>query len=368
MKIIFAVCVATLGMIVLYGWIDHTIEPYSKWDLAAYMRMAEAAPGVAGEVAKPFAYRIMGPWLAGMVPGSVGEGFRMLSLVASLVLPFQFLALLRERGIVFPWAGLATLFFVCNRYLFGFTVWNGFQLNDILSLNLLLISLSAMWRRSWTLFAISLAVGLLARETALLLIPVLGLWLWEEKAEARTWIPAAVACVPGLLVFIGLRLWIPAQGGRDLAEAFAAHAPKMLSVEIPARLFFNAFLPFAVLPVIFWRETLTFARENKHLVLFLLLVAASTLFGTNNERLMAPGFVVVYFLIARILQKVTLGYGATSILILAAFANSFHHLYGRFPLPDRTWTLWVTAITTVAVAGWSCKIQLGGQRISKHVT
>nr|MDA3873035.1 hypothetical protein [Kiritimatiellia bacterium] len=240
-------------------------------------------------------------------------------------------------------------FFVCNRYLFGFSVWNGFQLNDILSLNVLLISFSAMWRKSWVLFSISLGVGMLARETALLLIPVVGVWLWEEKAAFRTWLRAGAACVPGLLVFIGLRLWIPTQGGRDLMEAFAAHAPKVLSLEIPARLFLNAFLPFSVLPVLFWRETLAFARAYTHLVVFLILVTVSTLFGTNNERLMAPGFVVVYFLIARILQKHPPGGLALVILVLAAFANSFHHLYGRFPLPDRSWTLGISLVSTVVV-------------------
>ncbi|MDA3875409.1 MAG: hypothetical protein PF795_15790, partial [Kiritimatiellae bacterium] len=97
----------SLAMLWLYGWIPYDQAPYSKWDLAAYMRMAEAAPGVAGDVAKPFAFRILGPWLAGIVPGSIPGGFRVLSLVASLLLPFQFAALLRERGIAFRWALLA---------------------------------------------------------------------------------------------------------------------------------------------------------------------------------------------------------------------------------------------------------------------
>ncbi|MCC5849014.1 MAG: hypothetical protein JJU29_13085 [Verrucomicrobia bacterium] len=342
----------TLILLHGYGHIPYAQEPYARWDLAAYQRMAEAAPGMAGDVAKPFAFRVLGPWMAGMLPGSVPGGFRILSLVASLLLPFQFVALLRVRGIERGWAVCAAAFFICNRYLYGFTVWNYFQLNDILSLNFLLLSFSALWRKSWGLFALSLTAGMMARETALLMVPVLGLWLWEEKASPRTWLMAGTACVPGVLMFLGLRLWMPTQGGRDLAEAFATHAPKIFSLEIPARLFLNAFLPFSLLPLIFWRQTLSFVRAYKHLVLFIMLVAASTLFGTNNERLMAPAFVAVYFLIARILQSAKPGPASLSLLFAAAFLASFHHMYGHRPLPDRNWTLGISLGTTFVVTLW----------------
>jgi predicted PurR-regulated permease PerM len=66
----------------------------------------------------------------------------------------------------------------------------------------------------------------------------------------------------------------------------------------------------------------------------MLLVFISTLFGSDNERLMAPAFVVFYLLIAHIIQDYFYPHkNILFILIACAFLASFHRTIGRYPLP-----------------------------------
>jgi len=341
------------GALWLYGTIPFEEWPYRVWDLAAYRRMAEAAPGVADGVSQPFAYRVLGPWLAGVTPGDTTLGFRLWTVVAAVGLLVGGQRFLRRMGLPESVCLLTVWFLACNRYIVGFPVWNVFQVNDLLALCAVVGLLGALRERAWRWFAVILAVGVLARETPLLMVPVALVDLWNGNADRREWTRAAGSFVPGIVVFLGVRALVPSSGGLGLHEAFARHGDKLFEGEVWLRLWLNTFLPFCFLPFVWWRSTGAFVRRRPDMVVFVGLVFLSCLFGTNHERLMAPAGLVFYVWLAERLAALRPGCMETVLLCAAAGVGSLHHLYGRWPLPDRVWTVWLSGGTTAAVTAWA---------------
>lgn len=83
-RLLAVVCFTALILALLYGEIPFEREPYTQWDLVHYKAMAEAVPKLATDVPQPFCFRVLGPYLVGLLPLSVG--FYVLSIVTSLVL------------------------------------------------------------------------------------------------------------------------------------------------------------------------------------------------------------------------------------------------------------------------------------------
>lgn len=231
-------------------------------------------------------------------------------------------------------AALTTVFFTFNRYLFGLSIWDYFQLNDILALIFLVILFFAMYRFQWKMFSMILSVGILARETVLIMIPTAFALLYERQRRDQLKL-LALAIVPGLLVFVGVRAFVPFQGGNDLFTAFTLHASKVLSPETWYRLLVNVFLPLTPLPIIFWTTTRKYFSDNKHAIVFLALVLLGTLFGENNERLVGPAFIIFYLLVARIIQKHLFTLKPLLGLMIGVLLAWPHHQIARYPLPDR---------------------------------
>src|SRR5690606_36453046 len=72
---------------------------------------------------------------------------------------------------------------------------------------------------------------------------------------------------------------------------------------------------------------------------FATLVLLSAMFGGDQERLVAPAFILVYPLIGYLVQHERWVPWTRYVLIAAALLTSLHHLTARFPLPGRTWTI-----------------------------
>jgi hypothetical protein len=231
-SLLATVCLTALILAFLYGEIPFEREPYAHWDLVHYKAMAEAAPKLATEVPQPFCFRILGPYFVGLLPLSVSSGFYLLSIVASLVLVIVFYFFLCYQQVDPYVASLATVLFAFNRYLFGLSIWDYFQLNDILALIFLVLLFFATYRFQWKMCSIILSVGMLARETVLMMIPTAFAFLYErQRQDQLKWL--ALATVPGILMFVGVRTLVPFEGGNDLFTAFSLHACKGLPGEHP---------------------------------------------------------------------------------------------------------------------------------------
>ena len=88
-----ALAVLSLVMAWLYGTIDY-LGLYANVDLKHYRALAQAVPWWATETPQPFVFRILGPYLVGLLPVPDPLGFRLLTtagLAVLTVLLFAFL-------------------------------------------------------------------------------------------------------------------------------------------------------------------------------------------------------------------------------------------------------------------------------------
>jgi len=320
----------------LFGKIDHQVPPYSQWDLVAYLHMAEAAPALADDVGLPYAARLLGPMLAGLGPMQAPEMFRVLTLIVALILPLVFFRFLIRRGIDERSALTAVVLFVFNKQFFGFNVWNYFQLNDLLGLLFLVILFDAMLRSRWVVFGTALFLGAITRETTMIMIPTAAFYLWEQgrlKGEGSRLL-AAVA--PGLVLFLVMRLVLPADGFSSLG-AFQQYSVKAGAWRTWFYLFVNSVIPVTFLPLVFFHRTVAFFRARRFALLFVGLVSLAAFFGSNNERLMAPVFLVFYWLIGDILMGEfrTGPRGVRMFLAGCGFLAMFHQTYTRFAFLEK---------------------------------
>ena len=353
LKNLFFITVAAALMIILYGQINYSVEPYSGWDLKYYSEIAAAAPQINTNLPQPFIYRLLGPYTVGLLPIGSATGFYVLSVLFSVALLYLFYFFLCSMEIDPGIAAFTTILFIFNKFLFGFSLWDYFQINDILSLIFLIILFWAMIKGNWFVFGVGFLLGILARETVLLMIPTALFYLYENDKPFDAWKKFTISIVPGAVVFFLLRFLIPASG-ESLLQAFAANVHKIYSPRDLFILLVYSFVPLSFIPFIFYEDTLSFIKKNKYALLFFALVFISSLFGRNNERLMAPAFIVFYLLIARIVQTHFEGRKLILItLLICSFLTSLHDYISRFnfltPKTAIALSLFALAIVTIVV-------------------
>lgn len=351
---ILVICAAAAAMIFVYGAIDYETEPFHSMDLMYYRAMGAAAPRLAQDIPRPFAYRILGPYVAGLIPLADHHAFLAVTIIVSILLPVVLYLFLLEFGIARRAALFAAILFICNRHLFGMGIWNFFQVKDSISLLVIAGSFLAMLRSRWLLLSCLLLAGTLAGETALIMAPTLALYLLERGSGRREMAAGLAALAPAVAAFVVIRLLVPATGGTGLVETFVHFAPKLRFPGVWVGLLLNPFVPLTFIPLLYWRDALDFLEEHRHMALYLLLVFASALFGSNNERLMAPAFIVFYAFIGKIAER--RWHDETRLLALVALCclfSSLHHMVGRYTLPARSVTRTIAILTTLLVTGAS---------------
>ncbi|MFL5735301.1 MAG: hypothetical protein ACJ78Q_19250 [Chloroflexia bacterium] len=353
-NLIAVIAVAAI-MIFMYGQINYAVPPYStEWNLVDYRAIAAASPGLNIHVESPFVYRILGPYIVGLLPIPDPVGFRILAAIASTVCVVLYYYFLRYFGIKGSVAALVTVLYIFNPWLFGFTSWDSFHINEILSLIYMIVLFLAMLRSKWILFALTLLLAAVTRETAMLMIPVAFFYLVEKKKLSEEGRSYALAIIPGIVVFVLLRLVMQPVAGPSLQEGLADNIGKFLSAETWFRLVIRAFIPLSLLPIIFLNRTIFFFKDKKYMLGFLVLVFVSAFFGRENERLMIPAIVVFYLLIADIVQTYLYSYRVMLALLLACgFLSSLHHEIARYPLPKTlVVVLSLVSLLVVSVASY----------------
>lgn len=364
----YLIVVASAGVLLtyFYGRIDYRNHRYDTWDLHDYRTMAQTVPSFTQEVRQPFVFRLLGPYLAGLMPFSTDTNFIILSMFLGLVLPLLFYLYLSNSLVTPPIAALVSIFFILNKYLYGFPIWNYFQICDILSQIEIVLLMWAMTSQKWTWFGILLIIGSLTKEITLMMIPVAIVFAYELKLFSKLWLRLLFAVLPGLLIAVLLRFMLSSDQGNNLVQAFYAYQDKLSTLDTWFRLAINSFIPFSLVPFIFFKRTHSYFQTRKHELFFFALVILSTFFGYNNERLMGPAFIVFYPLLAIVIQSdVIKSKWITFIMIIAAILSNFHHSYARFPLPREltiVFSLFALAMVTVSLIIykiWLTKIYKG---------
>jgi len=348
-KIISLLFIVTLIMIFSYGKIEYTEEPYINWDLKAYRAMSSISPKLNTDISKPFVYRILGPYIVGLLPLPDPMGFYILTVVMAFLCVFLFYFFLCNMGVSANISAITTILFCFNKYLFGFNVWDFFQINDLLSLIYLIILFSSMVRSRWIIFGLILVLGAFTREVAMLLVPVAFFYLFEKNKLLQEGRYVLIAVVPAILIFLLLRILIIAPGN-TLLQALIIHSKKLYSMEALFRMLINSFIPLSLIPIVFYNKTIEFFRDKRYIYVFIMLVLFSALFGSNNERLMSPAFIVFYWLVATIIDsEIKKSKPLLIVILLCTFLASFHHNISRFDFMTRKLTTIVSLNSLIIV-------------------
>lgn len=365
--ILLILAITTSVMIYLYGQINYTSEQFNGWDLHDYRKMAAASPHLSHDVFRPFAYRILGPYLVGLVPLPTDTSFYLLAIVASYVLVGMFYGFLSYVGLSPSLAALATFLFTTNKYFFGLTVWDYFQINNLLCQLLIVVMFWSMLSGRWGMFAGALFVGAFLREVSLMLIPVAAVLLWEKNELRGRWLRFGLSVLPAVMVFVLLRVFIPISGGDTFLDAIKKNVPLQLTIESVFRWLVNSFAPLTLVPLIFLDCTFQFFRQRKFALLYLMLVSSSLCFGTDTELLMAATFIVFYWLIGAILQQYRWNGISASLVVVACAASSLHHTIARYPLPTKQATMLVSVCSLLVVTAVAAAVRLQGGRRSDEL-
>ncbi len=313
-------------------------------DLKHYRTMAAAAPGILTTAEAPFAYRILPPWMAGVVGKGLEDellGFRIVSALAVLFAAMMLYTYLVAKGVRDTTALTMACLAVISQHVLGSVVFNPFQTCDALAIGLILVMLICIERARIVGFVIASVMGALTREPCLLMIPVaLTYVVWQQRSSrievhenthsAPSIVQWVAACVPAIVVAIAVRTFLIAATNTDwsLGAMVVENAYKFTDPETWVRLTLFAAAPISLFPFVFLRQTRTVLGANVHLVVLLVLVVASSFLGADTERLVAPAMVVYYLIAARVIDERS-SWVINYVLILAALVCSLHPIYAR---------------------------------------
>jgi hypothetical protein len=144
------VVLVTLAMThFVYGHVTDGSLDHAGIDAVQYQTMSRAAPELAGDVSRPFAYRLAGPYLMGTLPGDLYAKYLIATLLAGIALTALTYFLLMAMGASPIIAVSIVLTMIFNKYCFGDLLWNHYRLNDLLSLIEITGLYWCMLRRRW---------------------------------------------------------------------------------------------------------------------------------------------------------------------------------------------------------------------------
>ncbi len=350
--------------IYLAGRIKFWMPEYAHMDFMKYKSMSEASPDLSPDIIQPFAYRILAPWITGLLPFRVEISFYILTVISLFFLVYLLFNFLIKNNIEHRIAFALTSAFIFNRYFFQFPAWDYFHVSDLLAMCAMLLFLIKLFEKNWIYLAILAIPAVLIKETFLILIPVSYIYLYITRSTKKEYAWITLITIISIGAFIGVRLFVQTPGGETLWEQFSSGLVYFFNFESFVKKVVLAFLPFGLVPLIYYKHSYTFLKTNSHYLLFFVIVLMLSFFG-DAERLMMPFAPVYYTLIGYIIQQFLSESTNKSYLrkfllyiMLTAFLSSFYHLWGVIQLPAKVYSL-VSALLLSAVTGylfWRLKI------------
>ncbi len=190
-------------------------------DTTHYLAMArgEAAPA-------PFAYRLLTPALVALLPGSPGSGFFLIAYLSTLGTLWLTFRLLRHFDISQA-AAIATCVCLCFSYPLANYLGRWGRIDPLANF---LFALALFWILRYKLVpAVGvLTIGILAKETLILLLPILC-WqkIHSQPSNPRAWGAAAALCLLPIGSLVTVRSVVDVAEGSFTVES-PADLPRVL--------------------------------------------------------------------------------------------------------------------------------------------
>jgi hypothetical protein len=348
------IIILSIVSIVLSGQIEYDNQEYTNTDQVKYRAMAESSPQINTKIIKPFVFRILAPWIAGLLPFEIPTNYFLLNFLVLLSISITLYHLLLNYNIQRKIAFVFTICFLFSRYFYQFYAWNYFQICDTLSLLLLIISFFLLQKKRWILLGAAILIGILIKEIMIVILPTGLAFLYFNACSKKDYIKLALITVVSSVCFLLIRILLDSGEGEGLFQQFSDRLLFSLTPIAIIKKIIIAFTPFGMIPIFFYKETIQFFRSYRYFIVFFVFVFFTTIFG-DHERLMTPFAPVYFILISFICQKYLIKNNTAVsnrfliILVLLSILASFYHLWGLVPLPNRT----ISTITT-AVLSFSC--------------
>lgn len=261
----------------------------------------------------PWGWRLLGPILAPLFPGSVTVGFQVLAVGALSLTALAMLLVIRALGFDHRLATIGVILFLSLGYAVKFNLYD-FWLTDPLALFFTAAALLCVVLRLDIGFAICLAIGVLAKESVFFVVALHYGLRAKRPFDPRAALNILFLALPAIGVLIGVRATIPSWNGR---QSYLASLP------LPIRRNARTLPSYDVVDVLRstverqdWLRTLLDtlsafgvtvgllavlgARAARGLALrlmpFLVLVLSQLLFALNTQRLVALAFPAVIIL------------------------------------------------------------------------
>jgi len=342
----------TVAAILWAGKIQYNLPQYANIDLAKYREMALASPGLNLSIPHPYVYRFLAPWLAGLFPTNIDLSFYLLNSVSLVALAFVFYRILSFHGFDEKLSLLITTAFVFNRYFFQFLAFDYYQLSDTVAYFLLFSSFLLMAKKRWSLFGMTLILGILTRETALLIIPVGYVYLYEKRFDKKDFLWLTIYSLLAIFIFIAIRTLIPNTSQENYLIQITDGLSSFFNYQALTKRFLIPTTPFMVIPFIFLKDFYDYFKKHFYLIVLFIFVVISSMFGNDFERLMTAASPVFYLFLAYVLSKylssdLSKSFKTTfySLLIFTILFSSFYHLWGIIRLPNREFAMRVTLLS-----------------------
>ena len=323
-----------------YDGIDITNTRYSHIDAHQYLAMSNGDTAVA-----PFGHRILGPLIVNNLPFENNNSFKIITIVSTILIIITFYYLLSMMQLNNTDIMYTLILFLGNKYLIGFLLWNYYQIADLLGFLALLLLFINLLKGKWLTFGIFFFLGVLSRETALIIIPSAFIFLLLKQSEQSKWNKFLLSIIPGITIFILMRILLDIPMEKSLLNQFFEGSHKWFYPTLrytPAEVWFrtliNAWIPIGLLPIIFYSTTLTFLKKNKFLFLIVPSTLLSASFGYDNERLLLPMAIFIYPLICVILSQIKSNL-IKILMILSMIISLPHHFMGFINTSNAVWTI-----------------------------
>jgi hypothetical protein len=222
MKILSLVLIYILGVLVAiprFNW-GELVPPFSgivgikPFDVEQYVTYVEFFRGdetAASLLEGPFSYRPLPPFLASLLPFDAESSLNLINLASLLFSLFLIIRLLALLGFNFGYRMLGGVLFVFS---FPYFYYGTSGYVDSVFLLFVLASTFFLIKENWIGFLVSFVMGVLVKETIVLMVPVLMVYLFFTNMK---WGKRFLIAGLTLLLFIGtvflVRNFSPGESG-----------------------------------------------------------------------------------------------------------------------------------------------------------
>ncbi len=356
--------VISASMMFFYGKIDIENAPFNEIpDIQNYRQMAIASPGFDTTVSRNFGYRILLPYMAGLMPFSIDTGFHIMTIVMSLSVPLILFIFLRAYGLKDDTSLYLSILFIAGRHTFGFPAWYFYDVHDLLTHAIIPLFFLALKKNDFIIMSILLTVGVMNRETVLFLVPPALFYYLIMLKDMQKGIRMIMSVLPAVIMFVALRFLIVTESGADSGLAYSLgkvrfnDSNKILDPVTYYRMI-DTFIPLTLIPLVFFKTTINFLKYNTHFLLFVVIYVLSSFLAGDTQRLIVPVFPVFFLLLGQIFEKISFKRTDQKIILFTACILSIpNHLIFRFTLPNRDWKVILSFFTMTFVTAYFYKLK-----------